>query len=172
MMHFQHYAGIGSRKTPQDCLTQMTLIARHMTDRLILRSGGALGADTAFANGTANREIHVPWSGYNGLFVSPPSVIVPDHHPEAYRIAAAHHPKWKFLTDGVKRLMCRNVTIILGRNLDEHAKLVIAWTPDGLAGGGTGHGIRVAKTFGIPVFDLARESDQQDLVTFVKERWP
>lgn len=48
------YAGIGSREAPEDILTFMKWIGSKLYEKgYILRSGGAKGADTAFAMGAA-----------------------------------------------------------------------------------------------------------------------
>jgi hypothetical protein len=164
------YAGIGSRKTPVPMLAVMTNIARELSPTgWQLRSGHADGADKAFERGAVHKEIHLPWPGYNnqdvgGIYVCPkPSVQICD-------IAAAHHPKWDELTDAVKLLMCRNVTIVLGLELNTPAKMVICWTPEGRLVGGTAHGIKVAQAFDIPVFNISRNEDQIALCKFVMER--
>ncbi|WP_048710246.1 hypothetical protein [Microvirga massiliensis] len=64
------YGGIGSRETPADVCSDMTRIATALEARgFRLRSGGAGGADLAFENGTSKpdqREIYIPWKGFNG----------------------------------------------------------------------------------------------------------
>ena len=51
------YAGIGSRKTPIKILKEMTKIANFLNKKgYILRSGGAIGADKAFENGSGNKK--------------------------------------------------------------------------------------------------------------------
>lgn len=167
MKHNLIYAGIGSRKTPLPMLTIMTNLARELSPTgWQLRSGHADGADKAFERGAVHKEIHLPWPGYNnqdcgGVYICPKPTV------EIATIAATHHPKWDSLTDAVKLLMCRNVTIVLGENLDAYAKMVIAWTPNGKLEGGTAHGITVAHAFDIPVFNIARSEDQIALCKFV-----
>lgn len=47
-----YYAGVGSRETPQDILNTMYKIGKYLASKgYTLRSGGAIGADTAFENG-------------------------------------------------------------------------------------------------------------------------
>ncbi len=167
------YAGIGSRETPKEKLFLMTSLAEQLAEQdWFLRSGGANGADTAFAKGSPvdKREIHIPWSGYN--LISPsysPGAIIPAFNPEIESIAAAHHPNWDNLSQGVKKLMMRNVTIILGEDLESYAKMIICWTPNGALQGGTAQGMRVAYGFDIPVFNLALEEDAPRLNAFVEE---
>lgn len=56
----RYYAGIGSRKSPQDILKFMVKIAKSLSDSYILRSGGAVGADKAFEYGAKDKEIFRP----------------------------------------------------------------------------------------------------------------
>lgn len=162
------YAGIGSRKTPPQTLAQMRSVAEQLSPTgWLLRSGGAIGADTAFERGAAHKEIHLPWDGYNNRREDGSSYIVPKPTPEICDIAAAHHPAWDRLTDTVKLLMVRNTTIILGTDLHHYAKMVICWTPYGRLTGGTAHGMRIAYAFDIPVFNIANPEDQTKLCKFV-----
>lgn len=135
------YAGIGSRETPPEILLMMTAIAqRKHQDNCILRSGGAKGADKAFEAGAGTaKEIFRP----------------SDATQAAYELSAKHHPAWDRCSPAAKGLHARNAQIILGRNLDSPASIVICWTEGGKGGGGTGQGIRIAKGYGIEVRDLA-----------------
>lgn len=167
------YAGIGSRETPPDILGLMTLAAKELCEfGWKLRSGGAEGADTAFSQGTAFKEIHLPWSGYNSLYANGRDFIIPPITPQIEDVAARHHPKWEHLSQGVRKLMCRNVTIVLGAHLDQPANMVLCWTPWGRLQGGTAHGMRIAFSFDIPVFNLALEADHKRLVEFVHRHSP
>jgi hypothetical protein len=166
------YAGIGSRETPGSVLTLMTLAAKELCEfGWLLRTGGAHGADSAFASGTAKREVHIPWDGYNGLTSHPRNnVICPEITPRIESIAAEHHPNWGRLSQGVRKLMCRNVTIVLGANADDPADMIVCWTPNGNLVGGTAHGMRVGYAFDIPVFNLFHQSDIDRMVEFVRSK--
>lgn len=58
--------------------------------------------------------------------------------------------------------MIRNVFIVRGGGLETKVDFVACWTPDGSIGktsaqtGGTGHGIRIAKSKNIKVHNLKR----------------
>lgn len=156
------YAGIGSRETPDRILAGMTAIAMRMADRgLILRSGGADGADTAFAQGAPadNCEIYLPWRGFNNNWS--PLYTIPK---PAFDLAKKYHPAGGKLHGPVLKLMARNCQQVLGMNLDNPVKFVLCWTKDGADGttvktssktGGTGQAIRIAAANGIPVVNLA-----------------
>lgn len=174
-MHNLIYAGIGSREIPWTVRDQMTSIAKQLSPTgWLLRSGHATGADQAFERGANQKEIHLPWDGYEHATACR-DYIVPRPTAQIAQIAADHHPKWDVLTssgkpvlsDTVKLLMCRNVTIILGTDLISPVKMVICWTPGAKLKGGTAHGIKVARTYQIPVFNIASAEDQTRLCKFV-----
>jgi hypothetical protein len=133
----------------------------------LLRSGHAQGADQAFEIGTNRMEIHLPWAGYANASHGYP-YIVPKPTPEVAEIAERYHPKWSELSTPVKLLMCRNVTIVLGLDLDAPAKMVVCWTEGARLIGGTAHGIKVAQAYDIPVFNLAEKEQQTKLCEFTK----
>lgn len=161
------YAGIGSRSTPQPILNLISLVAKAMADHgWILRTGGAEGADEAFALGCESdllngagvggvMELYLPWDGFNGLHSrwTPPK-------PEAYELAGEIHPAWLNCSEAAQKLHARNMHQILGWNLDDPVKLVLCWTPDGAttetgtSTGGTGQAIRLANMYEIPVFNF------------------
>jgi len=139
-----YYAGIGSRKTPEDTLEFMTRLARILSRQgYILRSGGAEGADTAFANGAEKKEIFRP----------------KDATPEAIKIAMDIHPAPQHCNDYVRKLHGRNVQIILGKDLDKPVEFVLCWTPGGKTIGGTGLGIRLADREGITIYNICNKDD-------------
>jgi len=135
------YAGIGSRRTPAEICLFMTALAGWLEDYgATLRSGGADGADTAFANGVAdcdNRIIYRPRKATK----------------EAMAVAERHHPAWYACTEFAKRLHGRNSMIILGPDLQTPVRFVVCWCPDERRGG-TALGIKIAKANSIPVYNL------------------
>lgn len=159
------YAGIGSRETPPDVLVLMTRIARKL-DAIgwTLRSGGANGADTAFAKGTLVREIYIPWNGFNGHATG----YLVGAGSEATRIASLYHPAWKRQRDSAKRLLARNTYQVLGANCASPSAFVLCWTPDGPIGqttaktGGTGQAIRIAHAYNVPIFNLKRDDHRAE----------
>lgn len=152
------YAGIGSRRTPPDILSFFTRLAARMEiNGYTLRSGGAGGADSAFATGCLEREIYLPWRGFNGL-----SSSMPLPSAAALKLAATLHPAWGRLSSGAQLLMARNCYQILGANLQSPCQVVLCWTPDGCEShatrsqttGGTGQAISLASKHGIPVINF------------------
>ena len=150
----KYYAGVGSRDTPIDVLMRMRDYARILDGRgHILRTGGASGADTAFAQGTRpdHRVVYLPWKGYNDR-----DGIVVGEDERLRQIAERYHPAWHNCRSSVRALHTRNVPIVLGHTepvILSH--FLLCWTPGYLGGGGTGQAIRIARAYGVPVYDLA-----------------
>ena len=152
------YAGIGSRRTPPSVLRDMGVMAAWLARTgWHLASGGADGADTAFAGGApaGQRTLYLPWPGYNGH--AGPDCVVPGRSELAACIdlAARLHPAWHRCSSGARRLHGRNSAILLGPTLDRPVDAVVAWTPGAAITGGTGLGLRIAAEHGIPVLNLA-----------------
>lgn len=156
------YAGIGSRRTPEPVLSIMTTLAHSLARTgWTLRSGHARGADQAFENGARERaEVYLPWPEFEaGVPIYGERFDRPGNETRA--IAAAHHPHWGSLDRGARLLHARNTHIILGRNCrpDDVSAFVVCWTQDAQAVGGTGQALRLAKTYGVEVFNLANRGD-------------
>lgn len=149
------YSGIGSRQTPDDVLDRMVKIGKSMAQKgLILRSGGAEGADIAFEDGcdmaSGKKEIY---------YANGKGIVIPDNiWEQAMQIAAKTHPAWDRCSAYAKRLHARNGFQILGRDLKTPTDFVVCWTKDGGPTGGTGQAIRLAMQHNIPIYNLYRES--------------
>ena len=162
------YTGIGSRSTPEPILALMRHIGHEMAmDGWTLRSGGAVGADSAFAEGCGTKgmsEIYLPWFGFNDEGVPVDRL---GNFDEAMDIAEQFHPAWHKCSSGAKKLHARNVYQILGIDLNTPTNLVICWTPNGKRTGGTGQALRLAEALDIKIFDLFFENSVKELETFV-----
>lgn len=139
------YAGIGSRKAQEEQLGQATIAATILYEKgYTLRSGGAVGMDQAFEKGADSKCI----------------IFRPDHTTkDAIEIASQFHPAWHRCNDYVRKLMGRNVQIILGENLDSPAEFVLYWCPDENRGG-TSHALKVARANKIPTIIVKEWLDQ------------
>jgi hypothetical protein len=150
------YAGIGSRRTPSEICAVMADVGMHLSKfKWILRSGAALGADSAFETGHrrfdvdgSRCEIFVPVEGYNG------------HASKRLPVANAFEIAQRFVNEFDRRSTfaraahARNMMQILGADLDDPVDIVICWTSDGKSSGGTGSAIRCAEAHGTPVLNL------------------
>jgi len=143
-----YYTGVGSRKTPIEIQRLMYRVACKLR-RLgyTLRSGGALGADTAFETGAGKAKC---------IFYANQA------NDASMEIARRHHPAWNRCSPYARRLHARNAFQVLGHNLDSPSNFLICWTPDGawnddmrsIQTGGTGTAISIADTYNVPVFNL------------------
>ena len=153
-----HYAGVGSRQTPPSVLQLMRRIARRLAELgYTLRTGGAEGADTAFAQGALEAggavELYLPWPGFRNWTEAPNLRIHTGAPPPALAEARAAHPAWERTRPAVRKLHGRNARILLGPDLDDPVRFVVLWTPGGPVGG-TGVAWRIAERHGVPVIHL------------------
>lgn len=177
---YKAYAGIGSRETPPEVCSEMTNIA-EVLDSLgwTLRSGGAKGADLAFADGASFAQIeeYIPWHNFSPSRVGVDPIVL-NQTREIYDLAGYYwdkYPKemsefprveWTQLRDTTKLFMMRNVHQILGRDLKTPSKAVICWTPNGAMKGGTSFAMWIAMHHSVPIFNLATEGALQRMETF------
>ena len=170
--HRPTYAGIGARKTPSGVLADMTRIARWLCRTgWRLNSGGANGADRAFADGATPdaRTLYLPWPGYNGHAGPDCRLLSPAERTACQGLAAELHPAWERCSRGVRALHARNAAIVLGPVLNRPVHAVICWTPGGETVGGTGMAMRMADRAGVPVLNLAVHSPREVCV-FLRNR--
>ena len=150
------YAGVGARATPRAVLSHMTVMAGWLARTgWTLSTGGADGADSAFAAGApaGQRTVWLPWRGYNGLRGQDCRVLSAAELSACIEIAAPLHPAWERCSPAVRKLHARNAAV-LGLMLDRPVDAVVAWSERGEAVGGTGMAIRIAEARSIPVLNL------------------
>lgn len=156
------YTGVGSRKTPLDILSLMTRVAQKLSGLgYCLRSGGAVGADSAFEKGAVRSEIYYARHSTKA----------------AEAIAAEFHPVWNRLSPYVRQLHGRNAFQVLGSDLRSPSEFLVCWTQDGCIShssrsvrtGGTGTAISIANANGVTVFNLARPEHRARLERFVEK---
>lgn len=173
-----HYAGVGSRETPEPVLARMRDIAWWLAQHGgVLNSGAAPGADTAFEAGcdaavqvSDGKRIWLPWDGFNGRKIGP-GVIVPTHEQRLAwtPILRAVHPRFTQLRQGPQKLHLRNY----GQARD--SLFVVCYTADGCESesqrrpttGGTATAIVLADRAVAPVFNLFHDDAEDRLRTFV-----
>ena len=152
------YAGVGARKTPEPVLSVMQDMATSLAGRgWQLRTGGARGADDAFARAApaARRIVYIPWRGYNGWREAEGRALTAKELRSLRAAAAPHHPAWQRCPARVRDLHARNVAILIGANMREPVHAMVCWTEGGRVEGGTGMTIRLAKHYRVPVLNLA-----------------
>lgn len=161
------YAGIGSRETPDEVRAKIHEFAKALNEKgYTLRSGGADGADSFFEEAAERMEIFLPWKGFNKrpkADLSPDKRYIQSPSQEAVELAEVAINGYSMRPHGARMLLARNMHQILGEDLETPVEFVLCWTYAGKMQGGTAHGMRLAKSRGIPVYNLARENDE-DLI--------
>lgn len=183
-----YYTGIGSRETPDHIKQIMIELARTLARRgMVLRSGGAPGADDAFEQGAPNdrQRIYIPWNGFQDRVhgsdgaLDPSKAFSRELYAKATDIASRHHPGWHNMKPAVKKLMTRNVFQLLGDDLETPSRFVWCWAPqpkfdkqDKLidVSGGTGLAVRLAATYGVPAYNMFVDRHMAVLKSFL-EKW-
>lgn len=163
----RYYTGIGSRQTPKEIIVQMIDLASKLANLgYILRSGGAMGADSAFETGCdsvyGNKEIYLPWKNFNNNKSN--FYGIPE---EAFEITRTIHPAWQNLTRGGRNLHARNIMQILGNDLKTPSKFVICWTKNGQLIGGTRTALVLANQYNIPIYNLYHSQDYERLIKWI-----
>jgi len=162
------YTGVGSRDTPYPVIIAMQHIGTFLhSSGWVLRSGGAVGADTAFqgANIREGDEIYLPWKGFNNslsqLFNTDPRTV----DILKTTISVKHFKK---LSPPAVKLHSRNVHQVLGQDLETLSKFLVCWTKDGKDLGGTATAIKLARSRGIPIINLGdiTSNDPKDFVFY------
>lgn len=183
------YAGIGSRQTPNNILLIMQQLGRKLrTDNYILRSGGALGADSTFEYYISEPDFKEIFTVESKLIDNKIDYIIKLNNKDiyitddAFNSVIKYHPNYKRLSNYAFCLMIRNYYQILGYQettiykdkqmikdikSSEPVKFVICWTKDGcnshstrsILTGGTGQAISIASDNNIPIYNLRRTED-------------
>lgn len=144
----KYYTGVGSRETPLNILKIMTLLASYLAKKgFVLRSGGAIGADSAFERG-CNLV-----GGKKEIFYAA------DATQEALIIAKQIHPAWHRCSENAKKLHARNCFQVLGKDLKTPSEMLVCWTKDGRHIGGTRTAIKLALNNHILVINLGIKDD-------------
>lgn len=146
------YTGIGSRAAPERALKRARLIAERL--RLLgwlLRSGGAVGMDSAFERGAhPAKEIYRP-----GVACEQEARKLFDE--EVRPLAGVC--SLSRMRPAVAALLARNMPQVLGLTLDTPSRAVLCWTPSddyrSPVAGGTRYACLLAQSRGIPIFNLA-----------------
>lgn len=171
----RYWAGIGTRDLTEDQKYLCVHIGSYLAKQgYVLRTGGCVGADQAFAAGAFKSGgrvwYDIPWRNYEREHIESALTLYGSKHlrihvlagdandePDAYASVAAHHPAYDHLVAankvGAIKLHARNYNIIYR---DQPVDFVIALPSS--QGGGTMQGVRVAKKGDIPVIRLDKLS--------------
>ena len=163
------YAGIGSREVSQDMFRFLSSIGMKMaTNEHTLRSGGAIGSDTAFETG------HLQVTKHNIEIFRPDDISVVKYLEIANsnKMSLLYNACFEYPFDAMKywtqQLLMRNLLTIIGHNLSTYVDGVICYTRDGQEIGGTRYAIRIAKQLNIPVLNVGNRSMYTKVAKWLK----
>ena len=168
-----YISGVGSRQTPKNICSEMTVIGAWCKERgFIVRSGHAEGADWAFELGAQEYcEAYIPWASFNAHLISnAKKLIIPAESPYV-ELVNKYHPAPHKLSRSALALMCRNSCQVLGEDLKTKSSAVVCWTEDyKKPSGGTSQAIRIAKDYGVPVLNMSDPNFKtaEDVVAVLK----
>lgn len=185
------YAGIGSRKAPDDVLRFFIKASGALAELgYVVNSGGAAKSDEAFEKGTINfptqRRIYLPREPFRGKFAdsnfgyyyeNPHLEFSKELKEKLELLCVQHHPGWIYLEEYTKEFMRRNCYQILTFDLNTPVDFVLTWTPCGAETadertsktGGTGFAISLASSLGIPVYNIKKEGRAEMVFNMIKE---
>lgn len=156
---------IGSRKPPERIARVAVQIGRALSERGIIGySGGAPGMDSQFMFDYSpdRRVIILPEDGFNNLYANGKDVIdftQLDTYKAAdiARTVAGHFDSQG---DYTQRRYSRNTYQVLREDLNSPTDFVLFWAEEVNLSvkGGTAIAVRVARKYGVPVFNLWKES--------------
>ena len=156
------YAGIGSRQTPSEILSQMTEIARELESRGYTLNTGITfrgleeGADSAFSKGTTKKNLFSPEKHGSRLREQ---TIAKEIHPNPYALIRKG--------PGGLKLMARNTNQIFGDSLDTPVDFVLFWSKETSnplrVEGGTGQAVEMARRKGIPTINMINSNWREKL---------
>lgn len=159
-------ACVGSRDISDQVARLLQDVGKEIVARgWELHSGNANGSDYAFATGGNGKpelvHLHLPWSSYNAEQVVTGNVLHNYVDEHLVKIAKAAHPAWSYLGQGSKKLMARNVSIIL------NSDAVVAFQKSP-GKGGTAHSIQVASDLGRPVILVQPDSSSELILLHIE----
>lgn len=183
MSHLLAYTGVGSREVSDEEFDMMEAIAKWLSTRgYILRSGKALGSDSAFESGVnlagdlSKKEIYTPWDKFKGNDLE--GETIPLGKPSSVdfgislKLIREVHPAAERLSQGAMKLHQRNCHQVLGKSLScpVPSKFLLACGKEDKHGdvlGGTRTAWMLAKKYNIPCLNI-RNKTKQEIFAFLK----
>lgn len=160
------YTGCGSRQTPQDVFTLMQDIGMACAMQgHTLRSGGAIGADSAFETGCraqhGKMQIFLADAYFTevDIFLRQRHFYDPNSLARAEEIASKIHPAWNRCNEYARKLHTRNIFQVLGLDLQTPSDFVVYWTVDPVPFGGTRTAVVLAQQRKIRTYNLVEQKN-------------
>lgn len=166
------YAGIGSRSiSPAESEKIRDFAAELARLEFVVYSGNAEGSDVAFQQGSDGKcTLFLPWLTFNQQVFDPAKLGACLGHydvgdtPLGRISVQRYHPRPASLSQGARRMMCRNYHQVAGYDAPgvvwPPASFVVCCADSTAAGvaGGTGQAVRIAADLGVPVWNIRYQS--------------
>lgn len=168
-----YYTGIGSREITGEEAHKIRVISKKLSSKYIVYSGNAEGSDITFQEGSGGKcVIFLPWLSFNtDVYNINNSIAYFDvgNTTVGKEYAMKHHDSYGTLTQGGKRLMCRNSHQILGYKDYPRTSFVVYCAKEigGVPKGGTAQAVKIARSLGIPTFNI-RNNEIEKLSNYLK----
>ena len=175
------YAGIGSRKTPDEVLEAMTEAAQWLESKgyklqtgYKRKTGDRIkeeGADKAFSIGTKNKELFGPDMA-NDKTIAIAHEVYPNlkgmwEHTYNKWVETVGETKAKEYADGAINLQARNTFQVFGASLDTPVDFVLFYAEETSnplrPKGGTGQAVEMARRKGIPTINMVNKDWRKQL---------
>lgn len=173
------YTGVGSRHAPAEIIRRSVALAIALQKLgLSLRTGDAIGCDTAFAVGSGGRVIRTSaglieretLTGTQVQIFKPTATIgwtVP-----ALRACLDYSEDFMRRPESHRQLLLRNMRQVLGPKGNDPTNFLVYWSPAPHCvcidraksdGGGTRYAVRRAHLSAVPCFHLSEKTDDEIL---------
>lgn len=169
------FAIMGSKEHPPETLRLAEEVAEYLKSisgfKVIVRTGGNLGFEEIFEKVISEKEVFLPWKGFNGNRDS--KYTRPS--PKCSEIISKIILTFDKIKEGAKPIFMRIAHVILGKDLNARAECLITWSPDGaetkdkvnVKTGYASTAILLANAVKIPVFNLHNPDAFDRLKVFV-----
>lgn len=155
-------AVMGSKEHPAEILRLAQEVAEYLKSvsgfKIIIRTGGNDGIEKVIADSLGNKEVFLPWKGFNNNRESKYTKPSPGCEDVIRKIILT----FDNIKEGAKPIFLRIAHVILGKDLNARAECLITYSPDGAetkekVNSKTGYAsssILLANAAKIPVFNL------------------
>jgi len=180
------YAGIGSRETPANVLSQMTELAKELERRYTLNTGKTFPATESYDKKVYDErkkeseklsklhgnQVGLDEEGADRAFSAGTSKknlfgVTGVIGNREMKVMEEIHPNPSALKSGGKKLMARNTNQIFGENLDTPVDFVLFYAEETSnplrPKGGTGQAVEMARRKGIPTINMANPNWREEL---------
>ena len=155
-MKRKYYAGIGDKKLPPQLPQIIQKVAKGMHgDGYCLRNNGMDGAEREFMRGVSDKQLILPWDGFNGLKSQY------NEAPEAATQVAYNHVNlFGDMSHSKQKIMLAKIQTILGVDCKTPVNIVVCYSFDELYGE-SAQMISLAKAYQIEIVNLSKMNQYQ-----------